>query len=78
MDNTFNKDEHIVQYKDTMKINFPIDIEYVDEGTSVSAYAPIIDTYFYAKTIEELEHKAQGIIGIWIKYNLENHMKKVK
>ena len=69
-----NKEEHIAKYKESMTINCPIEIKYMNDGKSVSAYAPLINTYFYAKNIDDLEHKAKGIINIWIKLNLENHM----
>jgi hypothetical protein len=73
-----NKEEHIAMYKESMTINFPIDIKYINEDEMVSAYIPIIGTYFSAKTIEDAERKAQGLVAIWIKYNLENHMRKTK
>lgn len=78
MNNTFDKEAHDASYTETTTIALPVEMKYTIEAGMVSAYIPMIDAYFSAKTIKDAERKAQGIVAIWIKYNLENHMRKSK
>lgn len=78
MDNTFNKEAHNANYKESMTINFPIDIKYINHGDVFSVHVPMIDVFFSAKTIEDVERKARAMVAIWIEYNLEKHMRNLK
>lgn len=79
MNNEFDKEAHNANYTETTTIDFPVEIKYtIVADDMVSAYIPMVDAYFSAKTIEDAERKAQGMVAIWIRYNLENHMGKSK
>lgn len=62
------------QFTESIEANFPIEIKYKQNSDTVSAYIPIINTYFYGKTIDEVKRKVTPIVSMWIKFNLEEHM----
>jgi len=72
-----NKDFNL-QYTESLMIDFPIEVKYVTDDNGVaSIYIPVIDTYASVKDInntEDVKHKINGLVNIWIRFNLDHHM----
>ena len=62
------------QYTNSLQLDYPFEIRWIQDGDYISAAIPEIGTIFSGKGIDEIKALAKSAIAAWINHNLSNHM----